>query len=484
MPRVNIVEIDKSLFRSRTSDNNNIVFVPGSAITGLPNTPVLLESYNDLVSNYGDDYPEGNLSYLYAGNLLQAGFKVLYYRVVPVSGVISASATISNMEKPQFKVSEIYGGTFGNSIKLTIDVASDYYIIKLTRNNKVIETLPVSTDKTNSLYIGKVTSKYVTFTILNDTDLSLSSIQEAISLAGGMDAPESEIRKLIPTTYPSIEDLYTTDVKFITSGGYINSDIEENLNSIMVELAEKRQDCLALLDLPFGTGVDISLSKAEVYNTSYGAMYAPWVLFEDNVKGIEVWMPGSFIFLYTLALMTKNYPITDPPAGVKRMTVSDVVKTEYEVGEAILDRWQHGTQFINPIMNLRSYGYVVFGNKTLYKTSADGTKSALQSVNVRITANEIKKIIRNICIGLTFDQNDTKLWNDFRGQLEPELRKMKENRALYDYQVIMDETTVTAEDQRELTVPGIVRVSMSRAAEFFDISFELTDTGVSFNTEN
>ena len=134
---------------------------------------------------------------------------------------------------------------------------------------------------------------------------------------------------------------------------------------------------------------------------------------------------------------------------------------------------------------MRNYGYVIYGQRTLrMPTGSDPTiQSALRSLNVRITANEIKKQIFNACIYLTFEQNIQRTWNEFKAQVEPLLFKMQSNRGLTDYQIIMDTTTISETDLAENRIRGIVRVSIVNAVEYFDIGFELEPSNVTFTGE-
>jgi hypothetical protein len=58
---------------------------------------------------------------------------------------------------------------------------------------------------------------------------------------------------------------------------------------------------------------------------------------------------------------------------------------------------------------------------------------------------------------------------------------MKVNGGITDYQIVMDESTVTDEAKNNLTVPGKVFISPTRPAEFFDIDFTITQAGVTFD---
>jgi hypothetical protein len=134
-------------------------------------------------------------------------------------------------------------------------------------------------------------------------------------------------------------------------------------------------------------------------------------------------------------------------------------------------------------MKIHNYGYVIFGQRTLYASVggavANEEVSALQELSVRLVANEIKRNIYNISMYLSFDQNNLHTWNAFRARLEPELDKMKINNGITDYKVVMVDPINT--DSR--AIHGLVKVSITHAAEDFVIDFQLEQSSVVFNEE-
>ena len=60
MPRININEVDNTVYNMSDLQNNNIVYVPGTAITGPYNEPVLCVSTYDYESQFGETAPEGS----------------------------------------------------------------------------------------------------------------------------------------------------------------------------------------------------------------------------------------------------------------------------------------------------------------------------------------------------------------------------------------------------------------------------------------
>jgi phage tail sheath protein FI len=158
-----------------------------------------------------------------------------------------------------------------------------------------------------------------------------------------------------------------------------------------------------------------------------------------------------------------------------------VVKPYYEIGSVLLNTWQNdSTSRVNPIMKLKSYGYVIYGNYTCRVADDIESFSALDSLNVRITANCVKKEIFNTCMKLTFEPNNGSLWMKFYDAMDKYLLFMKRNDGVYDYRIQMDESTVTTDDINQLRCPGKVWINPTRTAEFFDIDFTITEAGVTF----
>src|SRR5699024_1481984 len=157
-------------------------------------------------------------------------------------------------------------------------------------------------------------------------------------------------------------------------------------------------------------------------------------------------------------------PVYSTFAGTKRGLISDIDGFSSKVSYQTMRDWTEVEKVI-PLMNMPSYGDVIFGNSTrlhVYTSDEAATNSrnphsALDSLNVRITANDIKRAIFNICLGLSFDSNDYILWTEFRTKLSNVLDKMKAGRAVNDYKITMDSTTVTNEAIDDLRVPGRVQ---------------------------
>ena len=318
------------------------------------------------------------------------------------------------------------------------------------------------------------------------------------------------------SVYTSFTDPYLFDFDFVTSAGFFTEDSEDTLkiysdntattvdpiHTAMINLCEARGDCIALLDTPktlaaihsakvaSGTAAqpDCTVSSyAKRINTSYAAIYAPWCSVVSNSTAAIIEMPASYIFMSAIlkGMSTSvNNDLWYVPAGVNRAAAPFIVAPRYEIGSTILDKFQNTENFrVNPIMKVRNYGYCVYGNSTCLQSIPGVSRSALESMNVRLLCNVIKKTIFAVCSSLAFEYNDSRLWAKFYSQMDKVLLYMKRNYGLYDYKIIMDGTTVTSQAMNERRVPGKILVSPTLAGEYFDIDFEISPSGVSFNEE-
>ena len=337
-------------------------------------------------------------------------------------------------------------------------------------------------------------------------DIILAELIEKISVTVAEDNTVTD-----NSVYTYLTDPYLFDFDFVTSAGLstttdVYDDMSNNkidpIHKAMINLCEARGDCIALLDTPktlaaihsakaiSGTATQPNCtvsSYAKRINTSYAAIYAPWCSIVSNSTAAIVEMPASYIFMSAIlkGMSTSvNNDLWYVPAGVNRAAAPFIVAPRYEIGSTILDRFQNTENFrVNPIMKVRNYGYCVYGNSTCLQSIPGVSRSALESMNVRLLCNVIKKTIFAVCSSLAFEYNDSRLWAKFYSQMDKVLLYMKRNYGLYDYKIIMDGTTVTSQAMNERRVPGKILVSPTLAGEYFDIDFEISPSGVSFNEE-
>ncbi len=539
MPRININEIDSSRYVNPAESAPMTVLVPGTASFG----PVFTSDNPEVFTFVGDDdlinfyntfgvnpakYVDtnkvlrtlsGDLSFEYVTNLLHSGATVQFYRLN--SGKAATGGTSAN----NALISAKYSGRFGNmlvvdvqSVKLTSSTTSKTdVIISVYRNTfeasdilvpannvDLIKKLPrlistrVSTDENSQYYIDSVDLKYVDITVENLTAL-VGTGNATYNLFGGLDyasdgqAIDEEtsfnaVVESLKASYANFSDQYLFNFDIVSAGGITpEKDELEKINEEITKLCETRKDCFAPLDTPMDAAYTEVLTYASTQESSYTAIYAPWCSFVSSTTGRTVTMPPSFIFMKALLLGMESQVDAElwyVPAGVQRTSAPFIVAPTYQIGSTILDEFQNNNEYrVNPIMRLRNYGYCIYGNATCKQSITGVPHSALESLNVRLIANAVKKHIFEVCSGLSFDYNNSQLWLSFYSQMDEKLLYMKRHYGLYDYKIIMDASTVTTEAMNERRVPGKVLISPTLAGEFFDIDFEIVPSGVTFTTE-
>lgn len=528
MPSIYINEIDRTAYSVTNNESDNIVYIVGSAIKGKSKTAVLCRNYNEFVAEFGTKAPaQTDATYGgawdYATNLLLGGFPVLFRRItsyksgtttveISTASTTEYKVTVSEEEVVALTATSKGVGTYqnGTSVRFsytpstTEDTSVTVAIAqgKVTENFTVCEVPANSTDAEVFALIASnittVASTLVTFTV--NSELATFSLPSdwnttAYTLSGATDATSEQIKSALIADFSDIfgelKDRDLFDVKFLTLGGLYfgaeGAEVIQGLVDVASNSTDGRQDCIAVLDTPPSltpTEVKAYFDTTVRIDTSYATAYDPWVYFQ-LAQGAK-WMPPSFVFLYELAKsINSGNRLWLPPAGVNRGLVPEAVKTYREVGSVVSASWQDTVPFINPIRVVRNYGYAIFGQKTLLQTvgNSSGLRSAFQDLSVRLTANEIKRKIRDISISLTFEENNLRTWNSFIGALDPYLTQIASDGALDDFEIIMDNTVISEEDINNNTVRGVVIVKIARASEDFKIDFIVTNDSAEFSED-
>lgn len=223
------------------------------------------------------------------------------------------------------------------------------------------------------------------------------------------------------------------EIRLLINAGYADPGIHQE----MIQLAETRRDCFAILDIPSDQQ---TVTRAVNYrrnvlntNTSFAALYCADIL-EVTDDNQEVYVPCSGAVAAVFAQSDEARDVFWAPAGVVRGIISEIsgVRHKYSLPERnILDQNQ-----INMIHKQAGYGYCVWGAQTL-----QSQKSALSDVPVRRLINLIETTAKyDVLVGL-FDPNDEFLWAQLKGIVERILTPIKGQRGLYYSAVYCDKNT-------------------------------------------
>ena len=301
------------------------------------------------------------------------------------------------------------------------------------------------------------------------------------------------------TLFGKLTDRNQYHIGYITSGSYPTYEFETTTNNThkavynMLIAAATRGDATALIDhfnnthtvleiyndinkINDGTGlvqrqilVNNDASKAEDVR-KYGAMYTPWATYTSTVLNTQVILPGSFAYLISFANSIQTNSIWYAVAGVTRGLVPNLLQVNQTISGAVGDRIQNEEGIsINPIMNIRPYGYCIWGNRTLNENNGLVASSFM---NIRTLVNEVKKTVYSVAKSLTFELNNDVLWLNFKSQIEPLLDRMVSGNGLRSYKIQQKATTKRA------TICAVITLVPIEAVENWDITIKLTDTTV------
>lgn len=493
---------------------DNYVFIPGTAITGDPDVFYVFNSLNDFQTACGTHGPEGSLSYEYVAGVLSAGLPVIFKRIASnnideeeVQSAQQAKVEITHTDSDtQGQVSDIrilekYGGTYGNDLSITIrDTGSAYYLdvyldkITLVESKRLItyqspqeEKIDINKKLISALQTTEFDKIIIDVLITDPEKFSLSQVTQK-ELTGGTDLDEGLVPAMLPQIYDQLTDKILYSPKFITSGGYTdeNPTVSTPIADAMKELTRKRQDCRALIDLPINTLKEEQQSTARLlaYQQTSNSLpipsastCAPWVYMQ--VGNEQLWMPPSFAYLMVVGdAVSRGGKSYTPKAGLSSGVVPNVIRTQFEIGSDISERWQaDGDVNINPIMRLQGGSYVIAGNSTLLQLDdLTGEENAFSESSADLTVIEIRRQAYNVAVELQYQYNAVTAFETFSLRMAKLLDAMTTEGSVTRYDI---ENVSTDDEPRKLKVRLDVYLTptIKNIEIFLNISYGSVEVG-------
>ena len=241
-----------------------------------------------------------------------------------------------------------------------------------------------------------------------------------------------------------------------------------------IQNAQSRGDNMVVIDPNlYGASLTAPLTQAASRNTSYAAMYWPWVQTFDSGTGKQVWLPASTLMGGVFAFNDNAGEPWFAPAGINRGGMNSVIRAERKLTQSNRDDLYQGN--VNPIASFPGTGVVVYGQKTLQKTA-----SALDRVNVRRLLITLKSYISQVALNLVFEQNTAATRNNFLAAVNPYLESVQQRQGLYAFKVVMDDSNNTPDviDRNQLV--GAIYLQPTKTAEYIYLDFNVLPTGATF----
>ena len=339
--------------------------------------------------------------------------------------------------------------------------------------------------------------------VVDNTNISPSTLPLATNLVNGVPTPLAMAQ--------GSNGSPVTDAQFGTLGSGTGWDLFSNPSSVdvriligagaggplgaagsttiatqltMKSIAESRKDCMAILDVPQAQTTNSTVvtnwrTVTQNFNSSYTALYAPWLQIYDSYNASLVWLPPSGFVASQFAFSDNAANTWAAPAGLNRGVLPVLsVSPVWAQG----DRDLLYTNGINPIQTFPGEGNVIWGQKT-----QQFVDSALNRINVRRLLIVIEK---SISIGLqsyVFEPDNQDTWFRIQAMMEMYLDTLSAGGAFeltatdskgYLVQIDNQNNPPQAIDSETLYINLFLHPI--RVAEVIVLSCIVTPTGVSF----
>ena len=271
----------------------------------------------------------------------------------------------------------------------------------------------------------------------------------------------------------SNQDDYQFNV--LVTPGLLNGD-SDHISQITTALnnTQMRGDSIYLIDpVAYASSITAVNTQANSRNSSYGAMYWPWLQTIDPDMGDQVWVPASTMVPGVYAFNDNASEPWFAPAGINRGGLATVIRPERKLSQSNRDSLYQNK--VNPIASFPGVGTVVYGQKTLQRQA-----SALDRVNVRRLLIQLKSYIGQVAQTLVFEQNTAATRNNFLAIVNPYLESVVQRQGLYAFKVVMDDSNNTPDVIDRNQMVGAIYLQPTKTAEFIILDFNLLPTGATF----
>lgn len=411
-------------------------------------------------------YNQGTVDpgYLYAEELLSMGIPVVYERMNKWNTCNSSyQIEISVVATAPDSTTE---GEIGDYL-LYVNSATNYQDLYVC-TNKIIGT-------TATTYEWAVLEHQCSYTVATegsvvlDYDITVSAMY-------------NQLYKRFVTEAEILEDKSLYSLRFISSGGYptfeycLSSSSVNNIAAGMVAVAENRGDCVALIDhtnnkyrsLTGSLSVYQAINNSYPINSSFAAMFTPWVRYAGNYITGAAAPSIAYLASFANSIYLGNAEWLAIAGKTRGVSFVSALNCNTTMTQAIADRFVSTTGIsINPIINLGSSGFVIWGNRTLRANT--GYNKATSYLNLRMLTNVVKRTVWEASIETSFEQNSDILWVNYKALISKVLDTMMATSGIKGYTI-----NRLATDDRTAIAAQIILVP-TYAVENFEINVYLTD---------
>jgi phage tail sheath protein FI len=312
--------------------------------------------------------------------------------------------------------------------------------------------------------------------------LNLVKLGYTVVAEGLTDDPATSVT----TRIDELKDRYSYDLRFLTSGDFNGTGgALSTMDKDIAVIAEKRGDCVALINMSYANNTEAKLSAlpsgiTEEVSEFVAAFYPSVTMSVKTTSGVaDIEMPAVYAYLVSfMTSLRKGNPEWLAVAGSVRGVIPNFKSVDVELSQAKVDALQcradvlDGTDdnkgcAVNPICNINPYGHLIWGNRTLKLN--EGTLDAKSFLNVRNLISTIKKTVFMAANRYTFEQNDDILWMNFTSSITPVLDRMLSGSGIGGYKIVKQATN------KKARLKALIQIVPIEAVEDFEVEIEIRD---------
>lgn len=480
----------------------------GSAERG-PTTPTLITDWTTYKRTFGDLKNAYDLGYSVYHYFANGGRSCYVVRVVGTYDTVGGTADsvtpdaaeyldvpyyptgTGNASATLFDVVAISDGTWGNDLSVQIEALSGEggsvvsgldettnsaygsFTVVVKLDGVEVERWPaVTLDPDGSRYVDAVIntySKYVRISSVSTTaaDAAIEYVTSAFTLTGGTEGVVG------PQDFAGRVDAVDN-----ISGTLLLNAVGQTSSTALSPLVNKaaaRGDSFVIID-PDKTSADLSDLQTTASNFTglggYAAHYAPALKMVDPAKtgpgAIRTTYPGGAVAGLIVRTEVQR-SVAKAPAGYNA-EIRGALGTAVNLSDADIGTLYDGNPYVNTFKAVPGAGVIVYGARTLARTSSD------KFIPVRRTLNYLKDSLKQLTQFAVFEPNDANLWSRVNivvaGFLAEFYRSggLKGANASEAFFVVCDSTNNTATSIDQGIVNIEVGVALQYPAEFIVIN--------------
>lgn len=251
----------------------------------------------------------------------------------------------------------------------------------------------------------------------------------------------------------------------------------QQIQNALVTLAETSQNFIACVAPPYQAADTVqeiidwsngfSEERTSALNSSYAAIYWPWVKTFVPLLGEDKWVDPAVYGARQIAYTAGVAELWFAPAGFIRGRLTKPTQVQTVLNQGDRDSMYSGGNVINPIVNFPQQGITIFGQRT-----AQREPTALDRINVRMLMIYLRKVLLQSTRRFAFEPNDAILWDQIQSTVNPLLDDIRRRRGITEFAVICDETvnTPVRVDRNEVWCKILLKPTKTAEAVIFEIN--------------